>query len=219
MNTPRRSAVDTTVSGICTPLDRERPLAVAAEPAPVDGKPPCWRQHSQRSAGCPDARSFGAARLPQRSAYHRGWRAQWLGASIAVTTRSAVGRKVVAGDRPIGDPFRVGGFRVEAAPLVLPVLAIVAAEQAPLRIALAGQELRADAVEEASDRARSPVRSRRTRATRPRVRAAFRRRGRSMARRAGGGCHRRSASSPGAAVGARRPRGGRRVSAGRRPCG
>jgi hypothetical protein len=58
--------------------------------------------------------------------------AQSLGASIPVTTRSAVGRKVVAGDRPVGDPFRVGGFRVEAAPLVLPVLAIVAAEQVPL---------------------------------------------------------------------------------------
>ena len=81
--------------------------------------------------------------------------------------------------------------------IVFLVFLVVAGVETPLRIALAGEDVGTDAVEEPAVVRDDPARCRRTRAGRLPARAGFRR-GRSTVRRAAGRCRRSSASWPGA---------------------
>ena len=105
--------------------------------------------------------------------------------------RSVPGASV---ELPVLDPVRLVGVGAEAARAVRLVVLVVALEPLDVAVALEGEDVGGDAVEEPAVVARSRRRSRRSRAAPPRARAACRRRGRWSARRAAARCRRACSS-------------------------
>ena len=115
------------------------------------------------------------------------------------------------------DAVRLVGVGAELLVAARLVLAEVALEPAHLAVALEGQHVGGDAVEEPAVVADHDGAAGERLERRPRARAACRRRGRWSARRAAARCRRTSAAWPGGRGCARRRRGRRPASAGRSP--